>query len=268
MEKPHNLPHKPPLDREALRDVIDLALWAGQMLLQNGSEARRIEETVHRLGTGLGCDWLDILISPNAIVATTVSGDEFRTKIRRVVRTGVNMTIIDEVNHLTRQVDEGQLNRFEVRQVLERIDHLKPNYSRWTVVLMVGLGCGAFSRLFGADWAVFAVTCVASAIAMFIRQELHRRHFNNILMVIITAFVAGVIASSATIYQWSDEPQLALASSVLLLVPGVPLINSAEDLIEGHIVMGLVRGFIGGLFALGIAVGLLMAMELMGVSGL
>lgn len=268
MEKPTNLPSKPPLDRESLRDVIDLALWAGQMLLQNGSEARRIEETVHRLGTGLGCDWLDILVSPNAIIATTVSGDEFRTKIRRVVRTGVNMTIIAEVNHLTRLVSENGLNRFEVRQELERIDHLKPNYSRWTVAFMVGLGCAAFSRLFGADMAVFAVTFVASSIAMLVRQELHHRRFNGILLVMVTAFVAGCIASVATIYQWSEEPQLALASSVLLLVPGVPLINSAEDLLDGHVVMGIVRGFMGGLFALAIAVGLLAAMELMGVSGL
>ena len=60
---------KPPLEREALRDVIDLSLWAGQMLLQHGAESARIEETVHHIGTGLGADWLDILGSPNMIAA-------------------------------------------------------------------------------------------------------------------------------------------------------------------------------------------------------
>jgi uncharacterized membrane protein YjjP (DUF1212 family) len=56
---------KPPLEHDALRDVIDLTLWTGQMLLQHGAESARIEETVHRMGTGLGADWLDILVSPN-----------------------------------------------------------------------------------------------------------------------------------------------------------------------------------------------------------
>ncbi len=42
---------KTPLDREALRDVIDLALWAGQLLLQHGAESEQIEQTIHRLGT-------------------------------------------------------------------------------------------------------------------------------------------------------------------------------------------------------------------------
>ena len=36
--------HKPPLNRDELRDVIDLSLWAGHLLLQNGSDTARIEE--------------------------------------------------------------------------------------------------------------------------------------------------------------------------------------------------------------------------------
>ena len=57
MTDAHNA-SSPPLPREELRDVIDLALWSGQLLLQYGAEARRVEETVHRLGTALG--WLSI----------------------------------------------------------------------------------------------------------------------------------------------------------------------------------------------------------------
>src|SRR3990172_1698519 len=106
---------KSPLDYETLRDVIDLALWAGQMLLQSGAESQQIEETVHRLGTGLGCDWMDILVSPNALVVTTSSNQEFRTKVRRVVGLGVDMTIVDEVNRLSRRVWEDKLDRFQVR---------------------------------------------------------------------------------------------------------------------------------------------------------
>jgi len=40
----------------ALRDIIDLSLWTGQMLMQHGASSERVEESVHRLGTGLGCD--------------------------------------------------------------------------------------------------------------------------------------------------------------------------------------------------------------------
>lgn len=259
---------KPPLSRDVLRDVIDLTLWVGQLLLQHGAEAERVEETVHRFGTALGCDWIDILVSPNVIAITTTSGEEFRTKIRRVVNIGVNMHIISEINHLSRCVSAGKLDRFQVRAEIERIDTMPPQYNRWLVVLVVGLACGAFSQLFGGDGPVFAVTLMASAAAMVIRQELTRRYFNPLLVVIATAFVAGTIAALAVRFNLGQQPQLALVSSVLLLVPGVALINSAEDLIKGHQVIGLTRGLVGGLISLAIALGLSLALRLMGVGGL
>lgn len=263
-----NAVKKPPLEREALRDIIDLSLWAGQLLLQHGADSSRVEETVHRLGTGLGADWMDILVSPNAIAVTTISGEEFRTKIRRVVSIGVNMQIIAEVNDVSRHVWDSKIDRFQVRREFERIDKLPRQYNRWFVVGMVGLACAAFSRLFGGDWAVFAVTFIASAAAMWVRQELVRRVLNPLMMVVITAFVAGIIASSAAIFQLSQQPQTAQAAAVLLLVPGVPLINAAQDLIRGHLVTGIVRGVTGGLVSLGIALGLALALRLIGLSGL
>ncbi len=257
---------KPPLDRETLRDVIDLALWAGQLLMQYGAETERVEETVHLLGTSLGAHWLDILVSPNAIIITTISGEEFRTKVRRVVSLGVNMSVLAEVNSLSRMVSHGQLDRFAVRAELVRISSMRHHYNRWLIVLTVGLACAAFSRLFGGDLPVFLVTFVASAAAMFVRQQLVRHHFNPLLIVIVTAFVAGVLASLATVFRLGERPELALASSVLLLVPGVHLINAFEDLLKGHMVTGIVRGITGALISVSIALGLLLAMRLMGVS--
>lgn len=261
-------PTKPPLSYEELRDVIDLSLWAGQMLLQHGAESQRIEETVHRLGTGLGCDWMDILVSPNAIIVTTTSGNEFRTKTRRVVRVGADLWRVTAVNDLSRRVDEGELARFLVRRELQRIDATPPRYHRWLVVFMVGLACAAFSRLFGGDWPVFGITFLAAAVAMAVRQELSKRYFNHFLVTVASAFVAGVLAGSATLLDLSPQPEIALVSAVLLLIPGVHLINSAEDLIKGHLVTGITRGAMGFLITLAIALGLLLAMRLMGIDGL
>ncbi|MFN8376314.1 MAG: threonine/serine exporter family protein [Anaerolineae bacterium] len=259
---------KPPLNYEELRDVIDLALWAGQLLLQFGAETQLVEETIHRLGTALGCDWMDILVSPNAVVITTISGLDFRTKVRRVVNLTVNMSVLTEINTLTRQVILGEMDRFTLRQELRRISDMPREYNRWVVIVMVGLACGAFSRLFGGDWAVFVVTTIAAALAMFVRQELQHRHFNALLVTIVTAFVAGLVGCIAPVLHLGEQPTLALASSVLLLVPGVPLINAAEDMIKGHLVTGIVRGITGGLISMCIALGLLLAMSLMGVNGL
>lgn len=257
----------PSLEREALADIVDLALTAGQLLMQNGAESQRVEETVQLLGTGLGCDWGNVLVSYNAIIVTHVSGDEFRTKIRRVGVLGVNMSLIEAISHLIHRVEEGKYDRFKVRAELERLDATPRHYNRWVTALAVGLACAAFSRLFGGDWPVFGVTLAAATLAMVVRHELTHRNFNLLLGVIITAFVAGGLVGLANWFQFSPHPELALAASVLLLVPGVPFINAVEDLIKGHIVVGLARGTGSGLIILAIALGLILAIQLTGIRG-
>lgn len=259
---------KPPLDHETLRDVIDLSLWAGQMLLQHGADTDRVERVVHVIGTSLGAAWLDILVSPNALIVTTISGEEFRTKVRRVVTLGVNLSVVCAINDLSYRVSSGELDRVGARAELLRISSLRHGYNRWVVVGVVGLACAGLSRLIGGDEMVFLVTLVASSVAMFVRQQMSRQHFNAFIVVVVTAFVAGLIASSAAVFRLSPQPQIALAASVLLLVPGVHLVNSLRDMIHGHMVTGFVRGFTGAVISMCIALGLLLAMQLMGVSGL
>jgi uncharacterized membrane protein YjjP (DUF1212 family) len=132
---------------------------------------------------------------------------------------------------------------------------------------MVGAACAAFSQLFGGDWAIFAITFLAATIATLLRQELHKHALNPFLTVFITAFVVSVIASAAMLLQLGNQPQLALVAAVLLLIPGVPLINSVQDLLKGYMLTGIARGVTGGVIAACIALGLLLAISLLKVNG-
>lgn len=258
---------KQPLDRETLRDVIDLSLWVGQMLLHNGADSARIEETVHQMGTALGANWMDVVVTPEALIVTTISGEEFRTKVRRVVSLAVNFAVVDAINTLSRRVTAGELDRFAVRAELIRIDNLRHGYNRWSIVIMVGLACAAFAQLFGGDLPALLTTFAASSLAMFVRQQLVRLYFNPLLVVALTAFTAGAVASLPSIFGYSTTPQAALAASVLLLVPGVHLINAVQDILKGHLLTGVLRGVFGAIISLCIALGLLLALRLLNVTG-
>lgn len=257
---PETRTYKPLMESDVLRDVISISLWSGQMLLQHGADSARVEETVHRLGTALGCDWMDVVVQPHAIIVTTVNNHHFRTKARRVPRMGVNMRVISRITDIVYQVQDGHMDRFDVRRELVEIDNYEPLYNRWLVVGLVGLSCAAFSHLFGANWETFFITWVAASTGMWVRQQMHRLHFNAFIIVMITAFVASLIASVASRTIPNGLPEIALAASVLLLVPGSPLINALEDLINGHTLTGIARGITGSIIALSIALGIWFAL--------
>ena len=55
---------------------------------------------------------------------------------------------------------------------------------------------------------------------------------------------------------FNADADIAIATSVLFLIPGVPLINGVIDIVEGHILLGLSRIINALLLVICIAIGL------------
>jgi len=253
------------LSKEEQTLITRLAVTAGQMMQEHGAESRLIEQAVTRIGTGLGCESIEVAISADAIVLTSLYRGHCITTTRKIRDKGINMQVVCEVLRVCVLVDKQLLSTQDVQIRLTRI---KPfHYNRWLVVFLIGLSCASFSHLFGADWPGFAITFVAAACAMFVRQEFAKRHHSVLINFGCSAFVATVVASSAALTGWSRTPDLVMAASVLLLVPGFPLINAVLDLVKGHVNMGIARWSFASLLTLSIAIGIILAMAVTGVWG-
>lgn len=150
----------------------------------------------------------------------------------------------------------------------KKLNQISPErYNRWLVVVMIGLSCAAFSRLAGGDWIVFLITLIASSCGMIVRQEIGHRQFNPLLNFAATAFVTSAISAQAVIYQLGNKPTIVMASSVLMLVPGFPLINAVADMLKGYINMGIARFVMASLLTLATALGIVAAMSVTGIWG-
>lgn len=117
------------------------------------------------------------------------------------------------------------------------------------------------------DWMVFLITLIASSVGMIVRQEIGHRQFNPLINFAATAFVTSVISAQAVIYQLGNKPTIVMASSVLMLVPGFPLINAVADMLKGYINMGIARFVMASLLTLATALGIVAAMSITGIWG-
>lgn len=250
------------LSDSELLDVVDLALMTGQMMMQFGAETERIQITIQRVGKAFGCDIENLLVTHNAIMITVTHGERYHTKIRYVVRQGVNFSILARVNTLAYEAFTCGASRAVFREKLTEAGKIPHLYNRWVVVVMVGLACGAFSQLFGGDTATFFHAWLGAAVGMFVRQEMTRNHYNINLVIGVSAFWATLFAGVSVYFE--HDPKTALAACVLFLIPGVPLINSAQDLIKGYIPIGITRSAMGILITLSIAIGMMLALNIIG----
>jgi uncharacterized membrane protein YjjP (DUF1212 family) len=255
-----------PLSRSALSEIVELALWVGRLQMESGAETQRVEESVRIVGVGLGCDWGHIVVTHGAIIATYFGGGDFRTKVLSVHSGGVNMTALEALSHLCHRVEEHRFGVAEVRAELERIEGTGRAYSELQTWLSGGIGCAAFCGLFEGDAAALALTAAASSVAMAVRSACSRRRYNPLVTAGVTALVAGIIVGGLqALTSLSRTPAAALAASVLMLVPGAAAMNALEDLIKGHVLVGLARAAFAGLIVIFAALGLLFAMQLTAV---
>jgi uncharacterized membrane protein YjjP (DUF1212 family) len=242
--------------KEDAQGVGNILLEIGSLLMSSGANSNRIRITLERIANGLGYK-TELLITHRALMLTIIEKDQehFFSRLKRTSPHGVNFRVVSGISHLSWNVLE---QNWTVLQISEEVQRLKalPHYPRLVVLGLVGLAGAAFCRIFGGGYIEMAVAFVATVAGLFVRQEAIRVKFNPYLCVYFASLTASFIAGMAEIYQIGLQPDKAFATSVLFLVPGVPLINSVTDLLEGNLQNGIIRGINGLIIAFSIAMGL------------
>ena len=253
-------------DQSSQRAITRLCIQCGLFLLQHGAESALVEELSTRLGLALGMDSVESSISSNAIVLTTIKDGMCLTSTRKNSDRGINMHVVTEVQHIVILTEHKLL---DCKDVEKRFAQVKPlRYPRWLVTLMVGLSCACFCKLNNGGWDGAFITFCASSVAMYVRLVLAGRHLHPQINFCITAFVATTVSGlMLTLPVFLQSSTVAMAASVLLLVPGFPLINSVADMFKGHINTGLARWAIASLLTLATCIGVVIAMTLWGLRG-
>ena len=87
---------------------LELPFQMGQVLLENGAEISRIQETMERVARAYDIEGFDVYVLTNSIFATaTEDGVSHSTTFRYVPGTAVHLGRIMAVNQLSREIAEG-----------------------------------------------------------------------------------------------------------------------------------------------------------------
>lgn len=136
-----------------------------------------------------------------------------------------------------------------------------PRYSHWVVALMASLASFGLCYLFsGTIWAMIMVF-ISTFISFNLKSFLTKKHVNNHLTILLTALTAAFIASFGAFID-EQTATVAVATSVLYLVPGVVFISGLIDILEGFVVIGSSRLMNATLHTISLAIGLLISVNI------
>ena len=232
-------------DNQQLHRRVDLLLHTGKLLVESLADTNRVVRNMKRTAAFLGIaeDKLHINVSFTMLMVNVSDGDYSFTKFQRIESNGVNMTAISAVSKLSWKALENDYTLDQYEQELEEIRTRKRNYTPWQVAIGAGFACGGFCIQFGCDWMAFLYASIAAIIGMRVRAHCNESGLNHYMGIAIAAFVATMIAWASTFLpaEWTSTPWHPLLACALFIVPGVPLINFVDDMMDNYIQVGIVR---------------------------
>jgi uncharacterized membrane protein YjjP (DUF1212 family) len=247
-------------DPVELKDLGNLLLEIGSLLMSSGANTERVRKTIQRISGALGYS-TEVLITYRALSLTiTDNSNEYHfNSVKRTSHHGVNFKLVSGISRMSWRVVEEQWSIEQIKEEMDRLTAL-PHYPRMVTLLMVGLAGAAFCRFAGGSVSDLFIVFFATVAGLFVRQVVTKMAYNPYVCIYLAAFTAALVAGLPIKLGLGHHHEHAFATAVLFLIPGVPLINSFSDVIDGNLQNGVIRGLNGLVISFSIALGLLTAM--------
>lgn len=246
--------------------AVDAVVKAGSLLMKAGAEVYRVEDTMQALGNSIPqvSECIPYVTSTGVMCSLVYEGVTF-TRIARIKDQSRNISIINAVNHLSRQSVKYHYSSMELEEKLDKISEL-PIYPTWAKGLFGAIGAMGFAIFFGGNlWDVIATFFIG----LFIRfgdAWMDRIEINDFLSTAFLSVIAGGFSVLVAHYFSATSQDTLIISSIMLLVPGLAIMNAIRDIMMGEYISGtasLMQAlFVAAAIAIGIALSLYLAQYL------
>ena len=242
--------------------ALDALCSAAQLMLENGAETYRVEETARRMATGFCLTGVSVAALPTLIFVEA----EGRTRILRISRRGTNMTRIDRTNDISRRVERGEMTAQEAGCALRQVA-AAPGAPQRTLLLASAVTSASFSLLFGGRLGTFIVAFLIGALV----QAIHPLFSQMEMGVLFCNFTGGLItAAVAEIAGWLvpyGSVNAAIVGGIMPLLSGLLMTNAVRDTMYGDLISGVTRAVEALLLAASVALGVFVGLELTAMLG-
>ena len=224
-----------------VQKVLSLAMDVGKAMIKCGSEINRVEETIIRICHFYGMKQTEVFSVISMMHATTIDKDgKTYTQSRRVYSYSNNLGKLERLNSLSRNICSGRVNIEEGRQVLEDIMFEESPFHP-TAMIGCMLAAGGFTVFFGGTLLDAAASLPIACIIYLMNTLIKARGMNKLFYTALCSAISGTLAIVFTKIGFGNNPDLIMIGDIMLIIPGVMLINSVREMLCGDVMSGLLR---------------------------
>jgi uncharacterized membrane protein YjjP (DUF1212 family) len=238
------------------KEILALSVEIADVMLRNGGEIYRIEDTVIHILEAHDIKTFDVYVLSNGIFASANEDQEDSCSMVRHVPLGsVNLAKVSYLNQLARDLCSHSCTIEEGWKRVEKAKNL-PSYSHWIQVLFCGLGSACYAFLFGGGILDFLFAFLIGLCEQLFLFVLTKRKVSRFLR---NVFASVLVSTLSILVMFTGFPLLQdkiVIGAIMPLVPGITFTTSIRDFHNGDYLSGTIHLIDALLTAICIAVGI------------
>jgi len=219
------------------RDVLELATLAGHILLENGAEISRVEDSMERIVQYYGIDKSNFFVLSNGIFTT---GQSNYAKVEFIPFKGAQLERVVRVNQVCRDIQKGKYSIEQAREELQRIRDMK---AKKPLVQILGsaIGSAGFCVIFGGGLMDAAAAFVVGMLLWIFVVFVSAPHLSKIVGNIIGGAMATLLCVAFHELGFGVNLGNMIIGSLIPLIPGIPFTNGIRDIANEDYIAGTTR---------------------------
>lgn len=232
-----------------------LCILAARLLLENGAETKRVEQTVEYLARHCGATQIEVLAFPTGVSFSFVLDDPLPlTQVVRVHVRSTDLSTIARVNEISRQFVAGGL---QIDGAIAALTALHEERPKTTLQEVAGSAAasGFFALLFGGGAFELCVAAIGALAGMLLSRLFHKSFLASTIQIMFSSALSALVALFACRLFPAGNVSAIIIGAIMPLLPGMLITNAVRDTVSGDLVSGVARGAEAVLKSVAIAIG-------------
>ena len=213
---------------------------AGRLIMENGGETYRVEETITRMGHAFGFNEVECFAVPSGIFISYRKADgAIETAVKRIRKKGIDLTRVDAVNAVSRRLEQEHLNCDEVMSLLKEIEHRPAKISRLGLTAAVAMSSFGWAAMFGGDMWDCAVAFVVAFLGQSLSFLLDKAGMRSFVSTLLGSFLGTILPMLFHLATSLLNVDATVAACLMPMLPGLAMTNAVQDTLRGDMVSGI-----------------------------
>lgn len=220
--------------------LMEAVQLAGRIILENGGETYRVEDTAERMARAFGLMKVEVFAVPSGVFVTLAFPDgEERTAVTRIRRRGIHLKKVDDANQVSRQVADGVLTPAEALCKLKEIAAWEDKKGRSLMPWAASVSSFSFAVMFGGGLFDGLAAFLCGLLTQGLIRLIRRYSMQSIVASLAGGAICALVPLLLNRLTGLGVVDAMVAGALMPLLPGLAMTNAVQDTMRGDMLSGV-----------------------------